>query len=238
MSGIEMTPEMTIEKIKHHDQEAKELRSLLIDEHFGFIVHTITSVTGRYVEVENSEELSIGLLAFDEAIGRYDASKGASFLTYARLVITSRVRDFHKKISQREVVLSFDDYQEENLVHIDMVHQSAREEIAQEIEKWESILIKFGFDIEELVDETPKHEDTRNNAIKLSENISEDKDLVDKMYMKFRLPISMIVLKFTTTKKVVKHSKKFIIATVVILTKNLKLIRRWIYKDKKGCPSC
>jgi RNA polymerase sigma factor len=110
--------------------------------------------------------------------------------------------------------------------------------MAQEIEKWERILEKFGFDLEQLADETPKHIDTRNNAIDLSENISQEKDLVDKMYEKYRLPITMIVLRFQITKKVVKHSKKFIIATVVVFTKNLELIRKWMYKDRKGSSSC
>ncbi len=115
---------------------------------------------------------------------------------------------------------------------------SPQGDIAEEIEQWDKILNKFGFDLEVLVDETPKHEDTKNNALDLSEQISADDEIVGKMFDKYRLPIAMIVLKFKTTKKVVKHSKKFIIATTVVLTKNFNLIRQWIFKGRKGCSSC
>jgi len=232
-----LTPEVMIEKIKTHDEEAKKLRNALIEEHFGFVVHTISKVTGRYVEIENSEELSIGLLAFNEAIDRFDSSKEAAFLTYAHLVITSRIRDYFKK-GNNESVVSIDDIKEEGLQHLSNVYEDGSNEIAAEIQQWESILIKFGFDLETLVDETPKHIDTKNNAIALSEQISAEEDVVHKIYEKYRLPIAMIVLRFNTTKKVVKHSKRFIIATVVVLTKNFKMIYQWIYRNKKGGSSC
>lgn len=238
MVDNKITPENAIAIIKKHNREEKEIRNALIEEHFGFVVHSITTVTGRYVEVENSEELSIGLMAFNEAIDRFDDSKGASFLTYARLVITSRVRDYYKKKDHLDNSLSFEDVQEEIIVKDTVTDQSTQGDIAEEIEQWDKILSKFGFDLEVLVDETPKHEDTKNNALDLSEQISEDDEIVGKMFDKYRLPITMIVLKFKTTKKVVKHSKKFIIATTVVLTKNFNLIRQWIFKGRKGCSSC
>ena len=232
-----MTPEEIIEKINIHDDEAKKLRNALIEEHFSFIVHAISKVTGRYVEIENSEELSIGLLAFNEAIERYEPSKGASFLTYAHLVISSRVKDHFRKNSSQDEFVSFDDVSEEGIHQMTDVHMDDKNDIAKEIEEWESILLKFGFDLERLADETPRHVDTRNNAIGLSEDISGQEDIVGKMYEKYRLPIAMIVLRFQTTKKVVKHSKIFIIATVVILTKKFDLIRSWIYRGQKGYMS-
>ncbi|MEO2602719.1 RNA polymerase subunit sigma, partial [Clostridium butyricum] len=45
-----------------------------------------------------------------------------------------------------------------------------------------------------------------------------------------RLPIKKIVLRFGVTEKVVKRSKKFIIAVVIIINKNLSALKNWIRK--------
>ncbi|MEG3042075.1 MAG: sigma factor [Clostridium sp.] len=61
--------------------------------HMNFIIKSISSVTGRYVSVDNDDSFSIGLLAFKEAVDKYDTSKG-EFTSFARLVISSRVKTF------------------------------------------------------------------------------------------------------------------------------------------------
>ena len=229
-----LRPEEIILQIRENVNIAQRLRNELIEEHFGFVVHTISKVTGRYVEVENSEELSIGLMAFNEAIERFEESKGASFLTYAHLVIASRLKDYFSKVSHDQAEVYYDGLMELDIeAHVPQDTLSEHT-VAEEIEQWESILLKFGFDLDALVDETPKHEDTRNNAIELSQDVSREDDIVNKMYEKYRLPVTLIVVRFQTTKKIVTRSKKFIIATVVVLTKKYNLIRKWIYKDGRN----
>ncbi|WP_432664735.1 RNA polymerase subunit sigma [Wukongibacter baidiensis] len=230
-------PEEIIEYIRAHPEEEKICKDRVIEAHVPFIVHTIAQVTGRYVEVENSEELSIGLMAFDEAMSKYHAGRGATFLSFARLVITSRIKDMINKERYSNKEFSLEQMTEAYGDRIGMINSDSENEVALEIKIWESIIRKFGFDLEMLVDEVPKHVDTRNNAIDLSEKISEDNEIVDHMYEKYKLPMSKIILRFKTTKKIFKRSKKFIIATVVILTKNLVLLKHWIYSDRKRCSS-
>lgn len=230
-------PEGIIEYIRAHPDEEKVYKNRIIEEHLPFIVHTIAQVTGRYVELENSEEFSIGLMAFDEAITKYNADHEASFLSFARLVITSRIKDLMKKETHRNIVISLEQMVESHGEQVGVMEQSFENEVALEVEIWESTIKKFGFDFEQLVDESPKHVDTRNNAIDLSERISDDKETVDDMYKKFKLPMPKIIIRFGTTKKILKRSKKFIIATVVILTKNLVLLKQWIYTNRERCSS-
>ena len=233
-----MGHEEIIEYLRSNPSEEEKCREHLIDSNFPFIVHTISQMTGRYVEVENSEELSIGLMAFNEAITRYEASRGAAFLSFAKLVITSRVRDFLNKEKNQSHTVSLEQISEETGDQVEIADKSFESDVSIEIAEWETTIQKFGFDLEELADESPKHVDTRKNAVHLSEKISDDEEIVDQMYLKYRLPISKIVFKFKTTSKVVKRSKKFIIATVVILTKKLTLLKDWIYQGEKRCSSC
>ncbi|WFD09170.1 sigma factor [Tepidibacter hydrothermalis] len=229
--------EEIIEYIRAHPEEEKVYKSRVIEAHLPFIVHTITQVTGRYVEVENSEELSVGLIAFDEAMSKYYADRGATFLSFARLVISSRIKDFINKERRTNKVISLEQMTESNGYQAGMNDSNFENEVAVEVEIWESFIQKFGFDLEQLVDELPRHADTRNNAIDLSEKISHDSEIVDRMYQKYKLPMAKIILRFRTTKKVLKRSKKFIIATVVIFTKNLATLKQWIYSDRKRCSS-
>ena len=84
------------------------------------------------------------------------------------------------------------------------------------------------FTFEDLVEEAPKHTDTRERAIDISENVNKDVLLKSFMYEKKRLPIKQISVKFSITEKIIKRSKKFIISVVIILDKNLRNLKLWI----------
>lgn len=100
----------------------------------------------------------------------------------------------------------------------------------EEINRLKSEISSFGFTLEDLVNEAPKQQATRQNAINLSEKISNEEEFTSFMYLKKRLPIKRIVLKFSVTEKVIKRSKKFIISVVIILDKNLIALKNWIRK--------
>ncbi len=233
-----MGHEEIIEYLRSNPVEEEKCREHLIDSNFPFIVHTISQLTGRYVEVENSEELSIGLMAFNEAITRFEASRGAAFLSFAKLVIISRIRDYLNRENNNNNTVSLEQLSEETGDQVEIADKTFESDVSIEIAEWESLIQKFGFDLEQLADESPKHIDTRKNAVDLSERISNDDEIVDQMYLKYRLPVTKVVFKFKTTSKVVKRSKKFIIATTVILTKKLHLLRDWIYQGEKRWTSC
>ncbi|MBA8895911.1 hypothetical protein B0I61_001264 [Clostridium saccharobutylicum] len=102
--------------------------------------------------------------------------------------------------------------------------------LVEEINRLKSEISSFGFTLEDLVNEAPKQQATRQNAINLSEKISNEEEFTSFMYLKKRLPIKRIVLKFSVTEKVIKRSKKFIISVVIILDKNLIALKNWIRK--------
>ena len=56
------------------------LREKLIADYQPFIIKTVSQFMGKYIEIENSEEFSIGLITFNEAIDCFDESKNPIFL--------------------------------------------------------------------------------------------------------------------------------------------------------------
>lgn len=200
-----------------------------IEEYIPFIIKTISKFTNRYVSIENDEEFSIGLVGFYEAIQKYNNDKGP-FLPFAQLVITSRLKNYYNKENKHNLHISMDSMEEEGISIKEKLSNPIEDksELIDEMDELKREINMFGFSLEDLVDEAPKHADTRANALDLSEKVSKDKPLVDFMYTKIRLPIKQISLKYRVTEKVIKGSKKFIITGIIIFYRNFRNLKLWI----------
>jgi len=217
-----------MEEFLDYDIKGKDINTL-INEYMAFIIKTVSHVTGRYVCIDNDEEFSIGLLAFKEAVDKYSDERGA-FPSFARLVISSRIKNHLVKENKHNKVESLEKLNESG-INIDDIHKTPLESsdyLSIEISELKNELSKFGFSFEDLVDESPKHEDTRKRAISISEDINEDINLKTIMYEKRRLPIKRVSLKCSVSEKIIKTSKKFIISVVVILDKNFRNLKLWV----------
>ena len=201
----------------------------LIEEYIPFIIKTISKFTNRYVSIENDEEFSIGLVGFYEAVQKYNNDKGP-FLPFAQLVITSRLKNYYNKENKHNLHISMDSMEEEGISIKEKLSNPIEDksELIDEMDELKREINMFGFSLEDLVDEAPKHADTRANALDLSEKVSKDKPLVDFMYTKMRLPIKQISLKYRVTEKVIKGSKKFIITGIIIFYRNFRNLKLWI----------
>lgn len=197
-------------------------RSKLIEEYMPFIISEISKVTGRYVSYENSMELSVGLMAFDEAIDKYQSDKG-SFTNFASLVIGSRVRDFLRKNNYYEQHVPVKENEE-----FGEVVQFVEDPLKEEVSEFNDILDSFNIDIETLVEESPTHQKTRRENIKLGRDVSKEEPIVKKLYRTKKLPMADIVLKFKTTKKKLKYHRNFLISVIVVFNENLSNIMEFM----------
>ena len=211
-------------------EKDKEKINSLIENYQPFILNTISNLKNEYIQVENDEEFSIGLLAFTEAMKRYDQNKG-SFLHYAQLVISSRVKTFLEK-EQKNKHHSI--YELESNV-LDRGNSYEEINLRQEILLFEEELNIFGIDFDDLIDMSPKHKDTRERAMDIALKTSNEKDLVNHVYEKKRLPITKISERFLVSVKIIKKSKVFITAIIIVIVNNYSSILTWI-KDSKKVP--
>lgn len=211
-------------------EKDKEKINILIEDYQPFILNTISNLKNEYIQVENNEEFSIGLMAFTEAMQRYDQNKG-SFLHFAKLVIISRIKTFWQK-EQKNKHHSLDELQNSVLKS-----SNSHEEIilSEEILLFEEELKRFGIDFDDLIDTSPKHKDTRERAVGIAVKTSSEDDLVSHLYEKKRLPITKISERFLVSVKIVKKSKLFITAIIIIIVNNYSGILTWI-KDSKKSP--
>ena len=81
-------------------QGDKLCREQLIKYYRPFYLRVASSVAKRYLVLGRDDEASIAMLAFDEAINSYDPEAGASFLSFAEIVIKRRMIDFFRRKSK------------------------------------------------------------------------------------------------------------------------------------------
>lgn len=238
MSGQKAVSENPLEKrlrlIKDYEDQAE--RNSLIQDYIPFIIRVVSNQLNRYIETENSDEFSIGMIAFNEAIDKYDFTKG-SFLSFAELVIKNRVKDLCRKQQREQREISLEDCLENSQGDFAEPYVEIDDDticLQEEIKRYQAELAQFKISFEDLVKETPKHSDTRQNAVSLSERISEDQPIVEEMYAKRRLPVNKVVVKFQTTLKIIKRSRKFIISIVVIFTGSFSQLKYWVKNSLQG----
>ncbi|MGL4338484.1 MAG: sigma factor [Turicibacter sp.] len=204
-------------------------KNQMIKDHIPFIIKSVSEVTGRYVTLEH-DEMSIGLLAFNEAMDKYDETKGA-FLGFAKLVIRSRILNYLKGQTIAFKESSLDELNEAGIEFADeFCYQpnTSQSHLAHEIQMLKCEIEKFGFDLEVLANDCPKHQDTRKSAISLSKKVSQNTSIVMKLYEKLRLPIKLISVQYEKSEKFLKGNKKFIITTIIIFDKKYSSLLQWL----------
>ncbi|RYD02369.1 hypothetical protein N752_23855 [Desulforamulus aquiferis] len=84
-----------IQRAKNGEEKAREE---LIRNHRDYIIKVSSRICKRYLCWENDDELSIALLAFNEAIDCYEFNQRASFSSFAYTVIHHRLTIISEKI--------------------------------------------------------------------------------------------------------------------------------------------
>ena len=199
----------------------------LIEKYMAFLIKTVSGFTGRYISIENDEEFEIALLAFTEAVEKYQSEKGV-FLAFAKLVIVSRLKNYAEKEKKHEKVVSLDELYESGQ---DFQAEEAEEQddyLQQEILRYKKELLFFGLTFEKLADEAPRHKDTRENALNAAEKAGNNEEIVEETYKKRRLPIRKVAVLAELTEKVIKRSKSFILGSMIIFAKEFPALLYWI----------
>lgn len=213
-------------------------RNSLIKEYIPFIQKNASSQLGKYIDKED-DVYSIGLMAFNEAIEKYNQDRG-SFLAFASMVIKSRVVDYQRKQTKlgKEVYLSQinsneDEPASENLMAVDSFEASLETKL--DMAKLVSEMKLFGVSLNDLIKESPKHMDTRIKAVEIGRFIYNNSGLRDKLIKNQQLPVAEIMGSLHISKKTIQRSRKFIIAIVLILNSNLDTLKQYIIEiERRG----
>ena len=230
------SPEDAIRRLRSGETQVREV---LIQDNWKYISATVSKMIGK--PAESTDEFSIALQAFNEAIDHYDEAKNSNFLPFANLVINRRVIDYIRKASKYNNEYPFTyfdtDDNEDSIEKIALNQPNVfteKIEIEEEIMKFRSDLASFGITMEDLVKLSPKHKDTKIMCISIARKLAEDKTLSTKLSSEKRLPITEITNFFIVKRKTLETHRKYIIALFLILNSNMEVIKGYSTFLMKG----
>lgn len=219
----ELTVQQTLQSAKNGN---KLVREAFIENHKPFILKISSNLCKHYLTWGRDEELSIALVAFNEAIDQYEPAHGASFYGFAKTVITRRLIDYFRKESKHQL-LSLTSSDSDNDT-VDNYASEASWEIYQEKEQNNDFaetvnnylleLAEYGITLESLVQVSPKHRDRKATLYKAAQELCSQTDLLQYLTKNKCLPLKELEFLTGIKRKVLERGRKYLIATVLILS--------------------
>lgn len=216
----------------------------LLSKYKPFIKKTVSSVCKHYID-ESYDEFSIGLIAFHEAIMKFDHNKGSSLLAFAEVIIKRKVIDYirsnskYKELSMQLVtndgenngkLQSLEDNLSIESFHIKKDDEKRREEII----RFQELLKTYKLSFSDLVKQSPKHEDARINAFMAAKAIVEDRVLLAQLMENKKLPMKLLEKRVSVSRKTLERNRKYIIAVVLILAGDFLYLKEYIKGRLEG----
>lgn len=233
---LSLEPEELIDRLRDGESE---IREYLIKTYWDYIRSIVSRMTGR--KADSTDEFSVALEAFNEAIDDFDIAKNPSFLSFAGLVINRRVIDYFRKNKKYGVEYPFsslsgddrdDDYEPAGF-HPPLL-LTERFEIQDEILSFKQSLMAFGISFDDLILSAPKHTDSRAMCAAVAKKLHEDRRLSAKLNEDGRLPIAGLLAGFSLSRKTLEKNRKYIIALYLILQSDMEILKGYIESYIKG----
>jgi RNA polymerase sigma factor len=201
-------------------KDDKDKISVLISQFKPFIASVAQKRVGRYLQYGTDDELSVGLIAFSEAVNSFDRKRG-KFLGFARMVINARLIDHFRKQERATGSGSTEDGDAEDALDIRSMEQygldSEEEDRKAEVIEYTQKLKSWGISFEELVRISPKKDDLRVYYKKAARVIVDNKAILDSLLETKRLPIKEIGEIMELHRKKLERGRIYIIAMVLAL---------------------
>jgi len=216
-------------KIKNGD---KHLKEKFIKDYIPFILNIVSSFySSKTGDLKSSDEYSIGLMAFNEAIEKFDVNKSKSFLKFAEMVIKKRMIDYFRKtssIGRKEIPFSYFNSNNET----EFRKKINNLDIEEEFNSYEFIceLRDFSKKINNLPDYMPKHKDSREMCINIAKKIVENKSIFDKLKTKKYIQMKELSKIIDVHPKTVERNRAFIICLCILFDNDYGNFKSYLNK--------
>ncbi|MGE5590122.1 MAG: sigma factor [Bacillota bacterium] len=215
--------------LRHSQDGDEQAREELISRHRAFIRQAASRVCRRPLDWHNDDELSVSLLAFNEAIDTFNPEAGRSFLGHASMVIHHRLVDwFRRQPAQAPLLLDGAVPDEEGddgaiaPLEAGPAASAYREQEdmadrADDLARYDLALRRYGTSLAELGVICPRHRDTRLSLQRAAARLASDAALMRSLTRKGQLPIKQLQGVTGLSRKVLETGRKYIIAVALIL---------------------
>jgi len=238
-AGLDKSDEQYL--IRQAQQGNQAIRDALLEQYTPFAIKVSARVSGRYLTLGQDDEVSISLIALNEAIDSFQVGKGASFTTFAETVIRRRLIDyFRKEKQQKEIPLTTlqgdpetegDTWQAVEAKAAEKAYalQTAATERQEEIVRYQKILREYGIAFADLVAISPRHQDARLRAMEAAKIVASKQEYRDYLQQKKLLPLKDLETEVAISRKTLERQRKYIIAISLILIEDFTYLKEYIH---------
>ena len=223
-------------------QGEEDAREGLIKKYLPFILKVTARTCKRFVYLEDDDEVSIALMAFNEALTKYDLQQ-ASF-TFAELVIRNRLIDYFRCVQRSTRDVPWSSLRREGeedgditgqidkLTWQESVEQHYEQETAEmrreEIREYSEKLKQYGIEFQDLVKDSPKHQDARSTAYQIARLICEKESYCSYLQKTKKLPLKDLAKEVSVSRKTLERRRKYIIALVIIMLGKFYFLQEYL----------
>ncbi len=205
-------------------KQSAERRNEFLTLHKPFVAKLASKHCGRYLVWGRDDELSIALIALNQALDAYRPGTNVPFLAFARCVIERRLTDYFRK-EQRSLHLSYISNDSEDEFSPGEVSQAwgeywettARRERSEEILAFTKILAQYQVNFLDLETSCPKHRDSRELLTNCAYILATTPELLNRFMRKKQVPIKDLARASGLSPKTIEKSRKYIVATALLL---------------------
>lgn len=198
-------------------------REQYLEEHKLFIQRVTCAFCHREMTWGQDDELSIALIAFNEAIDRYQGEKNIPFLVFARLVLKSRLLDYYRREKRRRIPeLSLDNTEDGSQQALGASWEQYTESVmirerADEINQFQAMLAKYGMNLDDLERASPRHRDTRQQLLAAARTVATTPILFRFLEQHHKLPIKELAEQTGLSRKTLERGRKYIVGLSLII---------------------
>ncbi|WP_298198430.1 RNA polymerase sigma-I factor [Desulfosporosinus sp.] len=202
------------------------VREELIRSHKAFIARVTSKICCRYLTWDNDDELSIALLAFNEAIDNFDPHGGASFHSFVQMVIRRRLVDYFRKEGKHQhLSLSPMNLEDEELSRYDLdttkeqyQENENQDAFAEVVENYVRVLWYYKVTLDDLLKVSPKQRDSKQTLLQAALALSNNPGLMAYLKTHRLLPIKELEALTGVKRKALEKGRKYLIALALILS--------------------
>lgn len=214
------------------DATPEKSRDEIIEENKSFIYKTACRICKRKLNFENDDELSIALIAFNNACDKYEKVKG-NFFSYAGVIIKNSLIDYFRR-GKNNPVLTFDTASD-NFNCIDVKSSMTEFEIqlenkarAEEVAALSKRLKEFDLDFKTLASSSPSHRDTRSTLLNIAFKCTMDEGIISHLNEKKSLPIKDILNITNANRKLIEKWRRYLISLIIVLSGDYPYIKSYL----------
>lgn len=217
--------------IRDIQQGNEHLREEFLMSQKEFIRGYASYVCKTCLDWHNDDELSVALIAFNKAVDtyepaadKYDPAAGKRFTGYAKALIRNSLVDYFRS-SQKSASESLNTLNgiEESLNRLQTAAslnsyllELDQKERAYEIKSLKELLSQFGLTLPVLVQNSPRHRDTRDSLKDIALKTAGESALVERIYREKRLPLKEIQLLTGAKRKLLEKWRRYLLSLILI----------------------